>query len=267
MAPFVALGAIVGAASLLVPQGPRPAGLAALALMLVLGGYSVLKRALIHRGRLGPAWLHHGLHLGLGTTLPFLLLAHARTRALVPWAQAAGYATLLAVGLGLAVTVAYAMLPRILGRLDRHPLLPEGMGARTLSLRRELFTALSGRSSAVKALYQTMLGPYARSVLVGPVLLGLSGRSVEAERRRVGELAQTLLGEASKSGDATRSTPESSRLAGLSKVVSLVVDLRAQIAVARGTGILRVLPTLHIAMAGVALVATLAHVAYAVRPW
>jgi len=268
MAPFAAAGALAGAVSLLAPLGPRPAGLLALALVLALGAYSVLKRALLPRGRLGPAWLHYGLHLGLGTTLPFLLLAHARARTFVPWAQAAGYATLLAVVLGFAVAAAYALLPRMLGRLDRHPLLPEGMGERIERLRRELFTALSGRSAPVKALYQTMLGPYARSVVLGPVFLGLSGRSVEAERRRVGSQAQALLGgEGGERGDANPGTPEPQRLAGLSKVVSLVVDLRAQIAVARGTGVLRVLPTLHVAMAALALAATIAHVAYAVHPW
>jgi hypothetical protein len=155
----------------------------------------------------------------------------------------------------------------VLGRLDRHPLLPESMAARTQSLGRELFAALSGRGSAVKAIYQTMLGPYARSLVVGPVLLALSGRTIEAERRRLGRLARTLGGEADAPGASSEAHVDVQRLAGLSKIVALVVDARAHAAVARGTGALRVLPTLHIAMAGLALVATIVHVIYAVRPW
>jgi Fe-S-cluster-containing dehydrogenase component len=255
--PFAAVAAMLGAGLVASSMGARTAGRLAFGVMLLLGAYSPIKRALLPRGKLGPAWAHYGVHVGLGSLLPFLVLAHLRGRQGTPLAEIAGYTVFIAVSLGVAAGLAFALLPRVLGRLDRLPLLPESMSRRREGLERELFAALSGRSATVKALYQTTIGPYVQSAVVGPLRLALSGLGIEEERRRLSALASSLSG---PNGPAPK-------LSGLPRLVSLAVDLRAHGTVRWTMGALRVLPTLHIAFAALALLTVLAHVVYAVHPW
>ena len=156
-------------------------------------------------------------HLAIGLVTAGLALAHA------PWPRSGRptlggalhlvfWATAIAGGL---TALAYRLVPRRLARIERTAALPEDFAAGRRELVDRLYREVSGKSDLVKKVVEKILLPYARSPL-GPIALLLSGRRLREEERALrARIDRVLEGRGAE------------RLAGLSELIRLVVELRA----------------------------------------
>lgn len=244
VAPLVG-GATIGAAGIAIAgatmqsrglfgpaHGPGyAAGVAAAIGFVGLLAYAVPKRGvrLFRRRTDGPSALgatrptrsrtfpHLAIHATIGALSMGLAIAHAPYP--LPWRGTSGvalYVSFLAAGvLGIATSLAYALIPPRLARVERTALLPEDFAAEKVALSDRLFRGTTGRSDVVKKLVERILLPYAKSPF-GALLLVASGRDLRAERARLrGRIDAVLDGRGRE------------RLAGLDDLVRIVVELRA----------------------------------------
>ncbi|MFT3772582.1 MAG: cyclic nucleotide-binding domain-containing protein [Minicystis sp.] len=191
-------------------------------------------------------------HLALGLITAGLALAHAPLRGGGGSGAALLYAlatTSLAGGLG---GIAYRLLPPRLSRIERAAALPEDFARARRDLHDRLYREASGKSELVKKILEKILLPYARSPL-GPLALVASGRSLREEQAALRARIDTVL-----EGRGQE------RLAGLSELLRIVVELRALPAQRILLGALRVWLPIHVVTFGVALAMLVLHVIFAV---
>jgi len=232
------------------------AGWATAAVMLALAAYAAPKRGVrfwmrLEKRKKGPTKSvtrpHYLAHLILGVLAIALALSHA------PGAQSTAggalFVALLVAGTsGVLLSLAYALLPRVLSRVERAPLLPEDFAKAREATTTRLYRAVSGKSDVVKALADKLVLPYARSRL-GPIALVASGRDLSQEARRLRDRAADML-----QGRATE------RLGGLDDVIRSAVDMRALPAQRALLALLRVGLPVHIVAFALALALLVVHV-------
>ena len=192
-------------------------------------------------------------HLAIGLVTAGLALAHA------PWPRSGRptlggalhlvfWATALAGGL---TALAYRLVPRRLARIERTAALPEDFAAARRELVDRLYREVSGKSELVKKIVEKILLPYARSPL-GPLALLLSGRRLREEERALrARIDRVLEGRGAE------------RLAGLSELVRLVVELRALPAQRWLLQVLRAGLPVHVITFGIATTLLVLHAATA----
>jgi len=138
-------------------------------------------------------------------------------------------------------------------RIERGGALPEDLPARALAIEERTFSALSGRSELVKAIFARVLRPYALAWL-GPLALLASGRTLREEQAHLGErIRHTLAGQ----GEG--------KLDGLDAVVRLAVDRRAVRAQRLLQGSLRVWQPVHVVGTVIVVILLLLHVVAELR--
>ncbi len=198
---------------------------------------------------------HLRAHLALGLLTAGLALAHAGARphpggghgsalllALVATSIAGGYAA-----------AAYRLLPPRLSRLERSATLPEDFARARQDLLDRLYREASGKSDLVKKIFEKILLPYARSPL-GPLALAASGRRLREEEAALSARIDGVLEGRGKE-----------RLAGLSELVRVVVELRSLPAQRWLLRALRAGLPLHIVTFAIALGLLALHAALALR--
>lgn len=249
--------AIARAASTL----PRSATGAAIgALVLLAAAYALVKRfpsrrassARVEapRSRVRVAYV---AHLALGALVAGVAFAHAGARLAGGVAGALELAFAATIASGALVGAAYAVVPKLLSRIERRGALPEDLAGRAREIDERIFGALSGRSDVVKALFAGILRPYASSPLGGFAIV-LRGASLRDEERRArARVDRALAGRAAE------------RLHGLDELVRLVVERRAVGAQRALLAILRAALPLHLVATAVALVLVVAHVVAVTR--
>ncbi|HVH46935.1 MAG TPA: cyclic nucleotide-binding domain-containing protein [Labilithrix sp.] len=263
--PWVLGSAVAGAGLAALPAGKWTSGIAAGVLVALLVGYSVAKRVLLGGGRRGGfvaklrarfplARFLYIAHLALGGVTSGVVLEHVAGQ--VP--ANAGGALTIALGIAI-VTGAFGasmsvVLPRALSRVERKSVLPEELAARPKEIDEQIFTALSGKSELVKALFVTALRPYRRSA-IGPLLLVLSRRSLRDEEKALRSRLDRLTG--GKTGAS---------LAGIDEVVRLVVEHRAVRLQRVLSWVLRGWLVPHVAATAAALILLIVHVVAVSRP-
>jgi Fe-S-cluster-containing dehydrogenase component/CRP-like cAMP-binding protein len=233
-------------------RGGLASGIAAGVLVLLLVGYSAIKRSRLARLPWFPRARPSAVaHLALGVLAVGVVLAHAAWRAPPNVAGAALVAFLFASVSGAVAGLAYAVVPRMLSRVERRARLPEELAPRARELEERTFGALTGRGVASKALYARVLAPYATSALGGLVLVA-SGRSLHEEETRLRARIDTLV------------EGRSGKLDGLADLVRLVVERRATRAQGLLQGSLRACVPMHLVAVAVALVLIVVHMALVV---
>lgn len=255
-----AAGAWMTARGQMVPA--RGAGLGAGALsglgMLALLGYAIPKRGMRRlwkpRGaaKAGPAESRVRpqlrAHLALGLVTAGLALSHAPLRG----GGGSGAALLVALAVtsiaGALSAIAYRVIPPRLTRIERASALPEDFERARADLSDRLFRGASGKSDLVKKLLEKILLPYARRA-AGPLLLVASGRTLREEQAALRARV-----------DAVLEGRGQERLAGLSELIRVVVEMRALPAQRLLLAGLRVWLPVHIATFGVAAALLLVHV-------
>jgi Fe-S-cluster-containing dehydrogenase component len=230
------------------------AGIAAIA----LATYSVLRRkaARLSRARVpeeGPVYTsrarpHFVAHMALGVFTIGVVVAHAGLRVSPNLAGALSIVFALALATGAAGGVFYALLPRLLSRVERAGTLPEDLPLRAQELEERLFRELSGRSELVKTLYARVLRAYDRRPL-GWIALLASGRSLAAERKALRARIDAILGGRGED-----------KLRGLDDLIRFVVERRALRAQRVLQASLRAWLPAHVVCAAVAIVLLVAHV-------
>jgi Fe-S-cluster-containing dehydrogenase component/CRP-like cAMP-binding protein len=200
------------------------------------------------RSRVAP---HVAGHLALGFVTAAVALGHAP-----PSSHGLGRALLVALlvssAAGALTALTYALVPARLSRLERQSALPEDFGPARALLVDRLYQKVSGKSDLVKKIFETMLLPYAKSFF-GPALLIASGRRLREEEQRLETKIETTLEGRGKE-----------RLAGLSDLVRIVVELRALPAQRALLFSLRVFLPLHVLTFVMALALLIAHVVTAI---
>ncbi|WP_437301903.1 cyclic nucleotide-binding domain-containing protein [Sorangium sp. So ce388] len=198
------------------------------------------------RSRLRP---HLSGHLAIGLVTAGLALAHA------PWPRSGrptlGAALHLAfwatAAAGALTAVAYRLAPRRLARIERTAALPEDFAAARRELLDRFYRGVSGRSDLVKKIVEKILVPYVQSP-VGPLALLASGRGLRDEERALRARIDVVL-----EGRGAE------RLAGLSELIRLSVELRALPAQRALLAALRAGLPAHIITFGVAAALLLLH--------
>jgi Fe-S-cluster-containing dehydrogenase component len=258
-APWVVGTAIVAGAIAYIAPGGRlghwASGVAAGALLAVLGAYAAVKRlpwraaGTANRSRLRP---HTIAHVALGVLALGAVFAHTGLRVPPNAAGALALAFWIASGTGILGAVAYRVAPRALARIERRALLPEDLRARASELDERAFGALTGRGDATKEAYARVLAPYARAFL-GPVALLARRASLRAEEARLrGEVSRTFGGRAA-------------HMDGLDDLIRLAVERRAIDAQRLLQSLLRGWLPLHVVAAAIALGLLVVHVVAATR--
>ena len=194
------------------------------------------------------------LHLALGLVTLGLALAHAPPK--LPTVSAGSvlsFTFLLTSILGALIAIAYRVLPERLARIERTAALPEDFAAARKDLLDRLYREVSGKSELVKKLFEKVLVGYTKSTF-GPLWLALSGRRLREEERALETRIDTLLEGRGKE-----------RLAGLSGLIRIVVELRALPAQRWMLRALRAGLVAHIATFAVALALLAVHVVSALR--
>lgn len=192
---------------------------------------------------------HYIAHLGLGVVSLGFALAHA-PHPLSPRATSGGalVVALFIAGLsGIALGLAYAILPKRLSRIERTPLLPEDFARERDALSTRLFKSLSGRDPLLKAVADKVLLPYARNP-IGPMLLLAGGRELRLEQRALRSRIDVAL--EGRGND---------RLGGVDELVRTAVELRALPAQRLLTSILRVLLPIHVVAFAMAFALLVVH--------
>jgi hypothetical protein len=192
------------------------------------------------------------IHLAIGLLTAGVSLAHAPIRSGGGSGAALLYALAITSAAGALAAIAYRILPSRLARIERAAALPEDFSRARQELSDRLFRAASGKSDLVKKLLEKILLPYAQSPL-GPLALLASGRSLREEQAALRAHV-----------DAVLEGRGQERLAGLSELVRVVVEMRALPAQRVLLAALRVWLPLHIATFGVATALLVVHVALAI---
>ncbi len=207
------------------------AGVLAAIAMLALTWYAVPKRAVrwLHKKREGeprdvePARgasrteRQLDVHVALGIVASGVALAHVPPDP----SRWAGHGGALAVAFFVAsiagglLALFYAIIPPRLARIERSATLPEDYDRARRELFDRLYREATGKSDLVKKVLERVLVPYAQRLL-GPLALIVSGRSLRDEERAIHDRVDALLEGRGKD-----------RLAGLSALVRVVVELRA----------------------------------------
>ena len=179
---------------------------------------------------------HYRLHLAVGVVGTASVFWHAPRLSIAPGSIGGllFLALVIASGSGLLLAVLYAVLPRLLTRVERKPLLPESLGSEKEALETRLFRGLSGKDLLLKKVAEKVLLPYARSPVRGLRMLvtGADLRSEELRLKRT--IAERLDGRIDE------------RLAGLDEIVRASVELAALPLVRVLTFSLRGLLPIHI---------------------
>jgi CRP-like cAMP-binding protein/Fe-S-cluster-containing dehydrogenase component len=194
---------------------------------------------------------HLRLHLAAGLLTAALALVHA------PLSGRAGSGTALLWALALTsiagglAAIVYRVLPPRLARIERAAALPEDFSRARKELFDSLYREASGKSDLVKKILEKILLPYARSPL-GPLALVAGGRSLKQEQEALmARIDEVLEGRGKE------------RLAGLSSLVRLVVEMRALPAQRALLALLRAWLPIHVATFGVAIAMLVLHVVFA----
>src|SRR6185437_12757235 len=186
-------------------------------------------------------------HLALGLVTAGLAVAHAGPRG-----RGHGGALLLALAAtsiaGAFASAAYRLVPPRLARLERSAALPEDFARARQDLLDRLYREASGKSDLVKKIFEKILLPYARSP-IGPLALLASGRRLREEESALRARIDVVLEGRGKE-----------RLAGLSELVRVVVELRSLPAQRWLLGVLRAGLPLHIVTFAIALALLALHV-------
>lgn len=244
--PWVVLGAAVAGAFPFTRVSSPTAGLVALVLSGAALAYVAKKRGRPSE-RTGRTRLHYVAHVAIGTAATSATVGHALTASSSTTGRLAFVALIAVSVLGGLSTIAYAVLPPMLARVERDGALPEDLPRRRVENERMLFQTLSGRSDVVKKIYEILLRPYIGLRLGGLALL-VSGRSLSAEKRRLRSEADAML-EGRGSG----------KLAGLDTLIDLAVEGRALSARGLGGAWVRGLPVAHAVVVAAFVVALGAH--------
>ncbi len=196
---------------------------------------------------------HAVAHLAIGLLTMGLALAHAPWRAIARPTTGGALSLVfwLSALAGAAAAVAYRLVPPILARIERTAALPEDFAAARRHLLDRLYREVSGKSDLVKRIFEKILLPYAKSPLGALALLASRRRLRDEERALRARIDRVLEGRGAE------------RLAGLSELVRIVVELRALPAQRWLLRSLRVGLPLHVATFGVALVLLVLHAATA----
>lgn len=193
---------------------------------------------------------HYLLHLVIGIAAVALAIVHAPHTQI--FAATRGSALLLALyaacGSGALMALFYGVLPQILSRIERSPLLPEDFTNERAQLSAQLYKSLSGRDDLVKAVASRVLLPYARNPF-GAFVLAFSGRDLRSEQKRLRSRIDSALEGRGRD-----------RLSGLEELVRIAVELRAQPAQRYLTMALRIFLPIHIVAFAVACVLLVLHV-------
>lgn len=244
--PWAVLGAAVAGALPFARVSAPTAGLVAFVLSGAALAYVAKKRGRPSE-RTGRTRLHYVAHVAIGTAATSATIGHALTASSSATGRLAFVALLAVSVLGGLSTIAYAVLPPMLARVERDGALPEDLPRRRVENERALFQALSGRSDVVKKIYETLVRPYLSWRLGGLALL-VSGRTLSAEKRRLRSEADSML-EGRGAG----------KLAGLDTLVDLAVEGRALSARGLGGACVRGLPVAHAVVVAAFVVALGAH--------
>jgi hypothetical protein len=243
---------LTGVAFAALDVSARASGFVLLAIVLMLLGYVVVKRARVRvRGRARAVLAtrpHFVAHLALGVVSLGVAAAHAHGT------SALAIAFWGAAGMGALAGVTGAIIPRRLARIERTARLPEELGGAMREIDARLFRELSGTSDLLKGLYQRILRPFSRSIpaLARICLMGTPPREL---RERLTARVHALVAE------------DDERLIGLDRIVASVVErqsLRAQ----RVLGAtLRVTSFAHVVIASALVVLVVIHVFAQVKAW
>jgi CRP-like cAMP-binding protein len=194
------------------------------------------------------------LHLALGLITAGLALAHAPPKLPgVSAGSALSFAFFATSLVGALTALAYKLLPERLARIERTAALPEDFRHARKDLLDRLYREVSGKSELVKKLFEKVLVAYTKNPL-GPLWLVLSGRRLREEEGALKQRIDTIL-----EGRGQE------RLAGLSGLVRIVVELRALPAQRWMLRLLRAGLVAHIATFAVALALLAVHVIAALR--
>ena len=194
------------------------------------------------------------LHLAIGVLTAGLAIAHAPAKLpTVSAGSALSFAFLSTSILGALTALAYRFLPERLARIERTAQLPEDFATARRELLDRLYREVSGKSELVKKLFEKVLVPYTKSVF-GPTLLVLSGRRLRDEQRALQTRIDTLL-----EGRGQE------RLAGLTNLLRIVVELRALPAQRFLLRALRAGLIAHIATFAIAVALLVVHIVTALR--
>lgn len=251
--PWVVAASLVALAVTRLPVSTRDGRLVSGSLvglmLLALLGYAAVKRL---RGRMPPAAAnaraHAIAHLATGVLAAGVAAWHAGSRIHANLAGGLWLAFVAASATGGLAATAYAMLPRVLARVERRAELSEDLSSRAKDLAERAFGALTGRSEATKAAYARWLAPYAGAWLGGPCLI-FAGRSLRDEERRL----RTEIGRAIGA--------RIGHLDGIDDLIRLAVERRAVSAQRLLQAALRTVVPVHVVWVAVTAVLLLAHVA------
>jgi len=234
---------------------PMVSGVLSGLLCSLLAGYAIVKRVRPRRSggsgrsRVRP---HAIAHLALGVLAVGAVVAHAGASVPPNAAGALLVAFAIASMTGIAMALAYRMVPGALARIERFARLPEDLPNRARELEERAFGVLTGRSDEAKSVYQHMLAPYARRPL-GPIFLLARGSAVRTEEERVRAWIERAVG----AGVA--------RLDGIDDLVRLVVERRAIGAQRVLQALLRAWLPAHVVAVAVALALLVVHVVCVAR--
>ncbi|MFO0593332.1 MAG: cyclic nucleotide-binding domain-containing protein [Polyangiaceae bacterium] len=194
------------------------------------------------------------LHLAIGVLTVGLAIAHAPAKVpTVSAGSALSFAFLTTSILGALTALAYRFLPERLARIERTAQLPEDFPSARRELLDRLYREVSGKSELVKKLFEKVLVPYTKSVF-GPAVLLVSGRRLRDEQRALQTRIDTLL-----EGRGQE------RLAGLTNLLRIVVELRALPAQRFLLRTLRAGLIAHIATFAIAVALLVVHIVTALR--
>jgi Fe-S-cluster-containing dehydrogenase component/CRP-like cAMP-binding protein len=193
------------------------------------------------------------VHTAIGVLTLGFALAHAPVPPSGRSALAGALMTLLlATSVAGALTaLAYRFVPKRLARLERSAALPEDFPLLAGELKNRLYREVSGKSDLVKRIFEKVLLPYAKSPL-GPLALATSGRTLREEEAALRARIDRLL--EGRGAD---------RLAGLSDLVRVVVEIRSLPAQRFLVRLLRVGLPIHIVTFGAAMAMLVLHVVFA----
>jgi hypothetical protein len=254
--PWVVAASIVALALTRMPVSTREARLAsggiAGLLLLALVGYAAIKRL---RRSTAPAVAnaraHAIAHLATGVLAAGAVAWHAGARLHANLAGGLWFSFVAASVTGGLAAAAYAVLPRMLARVERRAHLAEDLPARAKDLRERGFGALTGRSDATKAAYARWLAPYAGAWLGGLRLI-VAHRVLRDEERRLRAAIERAIG------------ARIHHLDGIDDLIRLAVERRAVSAQRLLQGALNAVVPAHVVCIAVTAVLLLAHVASAV---
>jgi Fe-S-cluster-containing dehydrogenase component/CRP-like cAMP-binding protein len=251
--PWVVAATIVALALTRLPVSTRDGRLAsggiAGLLLLALVGYAAIKRL---RRSVAPAAAnaraHAIAHLAAGVLAAGAVVWHAGSRIHANLAGGLWLSFAAASITGGLAAVAYAVLPRLLARVERRAHLPEDLPARAKDLGERAFGALTGRSDATKAAYTRWLAPYAGGWLGGLRLI-LGRLALRDEERRLRAEIERAIGARVR------------HLDGIDDLIRLAVERRAVSAQRLLQGALRAVVPVHVVCVAVTVILLLAHVA------